>query len=74
MNKIGAYFAIGCVVAIIGMFFASICGDLFSLNYASAYILGMGMYLCVVIVTCTGFIVSKIESNQNDDKTDKKED
>ena len=59
--KIWTYFAIGCVVAIVGMFFSDICGGFFDgMDYGSACILGMGMYLCVVIITCTGIIVSKI--------------
>lgn len=30
MKKVWTYFAIGCVVAIIGMFFSDICGDFFN--------------------------------------------
>lgn len=35
--------------------------------------LGIGMYLCVVVVTCTGIIVSKISSKPNEDTPEEKE-
>lgn len=73
MKIIGAYFAIGCVVAIIGMFFSDICGSFFNgMDYGSACVLGMGMYLCVVVITCTGVIVSKIGSMPNKDTSNEK--
>ena len=31
------------------------------------------MYLCVVVVTCTGIIVSKISSKPNEDTPEEKE-
>ena len=66
MKKIWVYFAIGCILAIVGMFFSDICGDFFNgMDYGSACVLGMGMYLCVVVTTCTGIIVSKIASKPN---------
>ena len=44
MKKVWTYFAIGCVVAIIGMFFSDICGDFFNgMDYGSACVLGIGM-------------------------------
>lgn len=75
MKKVVSCFAIGCVVAIIGMLFSDICGDFFNgMDYGSACVLGMGLYLCVVIITCTGIIISKIRSSQaqtsNEQKTD----
>ena len=74
MKKVWIYFAIGCVVAIIGMFFSDICGDFFNgMDYGSACILGIGMYLCVVVITCTGIIVSKISSKPNEDTPEEKE-
>lgn len=33
----------------------------------------IGMYLCVVVVTCTGIIVSKISSKPNEDTPEEKE-
>ena len=68
MKKISGYFAIGCVVAIIGMLFSDICGDFFNgMDYGSGCVLGMGMYLCIVVVTCTGIVVSKISHDQNEE-------
>lgn len=68
MKKIGTYFGIGCVVAIGGMFFSELCGSIFNgMEYGSACVLGMGMYLCIVVVTCTGIILSKISSNANNE-------
>lgn len=75
MKKVWTYFVMGCVIAIVGMFFSDICGHFFNgMDYGSACVLGMGMYLCVVIVTCTGIIVSKITSNQNEDHSGEKDD
>ena len=66
MKKVGTYFAIGCAIAIVGMFFSELCGSIFNgMDYGSACLIGMGMYLCVVIVTCTGIIVSKFPPNSN---------
>ena len=74
MKKIGAYFGIGCVLAIAGLFFSDLCGNFFNgMEYGSACVLGMGMYLCVVIVTCTGIIVSKIGDKSDDDTNDNSE-
>ena len=74
MKKIGTYFGIGCVLAIVGMFFSDLCGNFFNgMEYGSACVLGMGMYLCVVIVTCTGIVVSKLGDKPTDDDKDKKE-
>ena len=72
MKTLCRYFAIGCVVAVMGMFISVICGSFFNgMDYGSACVLGMGMFLCVVIITCTGIVVSKLE--QNSDPSDKKE-
>ena len=43
------------------------------MDYGSACVLGIGMYLCVVVVTCTGIIVSKISSKPNEDTPEEKE-
>lgn len=45
MKKVWTYFAIGCVVAIIGMFFSDICGDFFNgMDYGSACVLGISLW------------------------------
>ena len=74
MKKVWTYFAIGCALAIVGMLFSDICGKFFNgMDYGSACVLGMGMYLCVVVVTCTGIIISKITSKQSEDKSEEKD-
>ena len=74
MKKVWTYFAIGCVVAIIGMFFSDICGDFFNgMDYGSACVLGIGMYLCIVVVTCTGIIVSKVTCRKKEDNSEEKD-
>jgi len=73
MKKIGSYFIIGCIVAFVGMVFSDICGDFFNgMDYGSACVLGMGMYLCVVVVICTGIIISRFDSKQNEDDANEK--
>lgn len=75
MKKVWTYFAIGCVLAIGGLLFSDICGDFFNgMDYGSACVLGMLMYLCVVIVTCTGIIVSKISPNSKEEPPKEKND
>lgn len=70
MKKIWKYVFIGIVVAIGGMFVSDILGDLFNgMDYGSAAVLGICMYLCVVVVTCTGIIVSKIDNKSHLDES-----
>lgn len=74
MKTIWKYFAVGCVVAFAGVLFSDICGDFFNgMDYGSACAVGMGLYLCVVVITCTGIIVSKISSRQGAEAPDGKE-
>lgn len=64
MKKIWQFVLIGLAVAIGGMFVSDIAGAFFNgMDYGSAVVLGICMYLCVVIVTCTGIIVTKIDKN-----------
>ena len=56
------YFVIGLAVAFGGMLFSDVCGNFFNgMEYGAACTLGMGIYLCVVVITCTGIIVSHLE-------------
>ena len=66
------YIILGIVVAIGGMFVSDIAGHIFNGlgGYGFGCILGICMYLCIVIVTCTGIVVSKIEKNSIPDKSD----
>lgn len=57
-------FLIGIVVAIIGIIFS----DAFSvfvngLDRNTSRILGMGTYICIVLVVCTGVIVKQVKNN-----------
>ena len=59
MKKVGAYFGIGLVIAFVGVIVSDVLGDIFNgLPYGAG---GMGAYLCVVVITCTGIIISKLE-------------
>ena len=72
MKKIGAYFAIGLIIAFIGVWVSDVFADFFNgLPYGTGAILGMCAYLCVVVVTCTGIIVSKIEEKSENKEKEK---
>ena len=63
MKKVLKYFVIGLVVSFVGVLFSDITGTVFNgMDYGSACAVGMGMYLCIVVIVCTGIIVSKLES------------
>lgn len=76
MKNIYQYVLIGIVVAIGGLFVTEITGRLFNgMDYGSACVLGICMYLCVVIVTCTGIIVTKLNENTDpEEPSDKSSD
>ena len=64
MKSIWKYILIGILVAVGGMFVSDIAGDFFNgMDYGSGCVLGICMYLCVVIVTCTGVIIAKLNKN-----------
>lgn len=49
-------------MALGGMFFSDLTGSLFNgMPYGDAVTLGIGMYLCVVVVVCTGMIISRLD-------------
>ena len=71
MKKIWQFVLVGIAVAIGGLFVSELTGGFFNgMDYGSASVLGIGMYLCVVVVTCTGVIVSKLDrhSEESQDK------
>ena len=73
MKKTGLYILAGIVVAVGGMFASDLSGNLFNgMDYGSASVLGMCMYLCVVVVTCTGIIISKIDGKSHSDEKENK--
>ena len=66
MKKFFISLLIGIGVALLGWVVAAfIGGNLFSgLPYDTAFICGWAMYLCIVIVICTGAILSKIKTDR----------
>ncbi len=59
------YFVIGLAVAFGGVLFSDVCGNFFNgMEYGAACTVGMGIYLCVVVITCTGIIVSYLEKKK----------
>ena len=64
MKTIGKYFCWGIFVTIIGMIFAILFANFFDgMDIAGALAVGVGLYLCMVVITCTGIIVSKLEAH-----------
>ena len=55
------YFLIGLLVGIIGFYLLQILASSFKLDYASNILLVCIPFLTVVIITCTGIIVSHLE-------------
>lgn len=69
MKNIGESLFAGFVVAFGGLFVSDFAGNLFNgMEYGSACVLGVCLYLCVVVVTCTGIIVAKIDQNVRTDE------
>ena len=69
MKHVWKYLLAGIAVAIGGMFVSDIAGNFFNgMDYGSACALGIGMYLCVVLVTCTGIIVTKLNQSTHAEK------
>ncbi len=53
------WLALGIAVAVGGLLMASLFAELFNgMEYGDAVCLGIGSYLCVVVVVCTGAILS----------------
>ncbi|MCI9155515.1 MAG: hypothetical protein HFF44_01085 [Lawsonibacter sp.] len=65
MKNIWQYILLGIAVAIGGMFVSAIAGSFFNGlgGYGFGCILGICMYLCIVVVTCTGIVVTKLNKD-----------
>jgi len=75
MKKIWQYILAGIAAAVGGLFVSDLTGGIFNgMDYGNACVLGFCMYLCVVIVTCTGIIVTKLNKNKISDETCDKQD
>jgi hypothetical protein len=70
MKNIWQYVLLGVVVAVGGMFVSDLAGSFFNGmgGYGFGCILGICMYLCVVIVTCTGIIITKLNKDTPSEK------
>ena len=70
MKNIWQCVLLGVVVAVGGMFVSDLAGDFFNGmgGYGFGCILGICMYLCVVIVTCTGIIITKLNKDTPSEK------
>ena len=62
MNKVWKYFLLGIVVAIVGLFVTNFIASILNMimNYETAYVISICMYLSVVVVTCTGIIIDNL--------------
>ena len=65
MKNIWQYILAGIAVAIGGMFVSDLAGNFFNGlgGYGFGCILGICMYLCIVVVTCTGIVVTKLNKD-----------
>ena len=70
MKNIWQYVLLGVVVAVGGLFVSDLAGSFFNGmgGYGFGCILGICMYLCVVIVTCTGIIITKLNKDTPSEK------
>lgn len=68
---VGKSLLCGVLVAVGGVLFSSLCGSFFNGlgDYGAGVLLGMGMYLCVVVVTCTGLVLSRLGPVKLKDET-----
>lgn len=61
MKTIGISLLIGIAAAVGGIFFCDLFGAVFNgLGWETGRIIGMGVYLCVLLVVCTGVILSRL--------------
>ncbi len=61
MKEIGRYAVLGIAAALGGLFTSAFAGHFFNgMEYGSACVLGVCLYLCFVIVVCTGVIIQKL--------------
>lgn len=63
LKSIGKFFLIGIVVAIIGVVFSETFSVFVNgLDRDTSRILGMGTYICITLVVCTGVIVGQVKN------------
>ena len=65
MKRILKYLLIGLIVALAGVLFSDVCGDLLhGMSYGDGAAVGMGAYVCIVLVVCTGVIISHRDNKE----------
>ena len=63
------YLLIGIAVAAGGVVFSGYMGSVLNgMEYGASVNLCMGVYLCVVVVVCTGLVLSKLRRDAQDDQ------
>ena len=74
MKKVLIYILRGVLVAALGIVFAALFASVFNgVEPGSACAVGMGVYLCIVVVACTGVVVSKIEKLKGETASEKED-
>lgn len=74
MKNIWQYILMGIVVALGGLFVSDLVGNFFNgMDYGSGCVLGICMYLCAVVVTCTGVVLMKLRENTNSGNANREE-
>ncbi len=63
LKRILRYLLIGIVTAIGGLYFSLVMNRFF--NGEGVLSVGIGMYLCMVVVTCTGWISTRIDKGSS---------
>ncbi|WP_071433924.1 hypothetical protein [Angelakisella massiliensis] len=60
---------LGIAIAVGGLLFSDMFGHFLNgLSYEIAVVLGMGMYLCILLVLCTGLILSRLNKKEEKGK------
>ncbi len=63
-RTIWKYIGIGILVDLGAMFFAELAGDFFNgMSWGDAAVLGGILYLCILIVVCTGVLLHHMDKN-----------
>lgn len=74
LKSLLGWFAAGLIAAFGGVLFSDLFGDFFNgLPNGTGPILGMGVFLCVVLITCTGIVVIKIDQTKDDKQNEDKQ-
>lgn len=65
MKAFGISVLVGLLVAFGGIVFCDIFGTVFNgMGWDTGRILGMGVYICITLVVCTGLLMAQIKKNR----------